>query len=213
MSSKPLIVSRVLGVLREIYERHKMCQYAALNDIAVIVYGLVKPVEEVRVLVDPTCSEEILYTLLRAFNIEEHYVEALERLKEQKVVAVSTRFYPPVVVELARSNLDKELLQSAVDIDVDGIYIRIPKLEHLIAKLLSTGLYPYTAYAYALTVAWIKRLNIKEFIEVLLRSDIDIGRLADKLEGMYILSRALPQVRDEFEKAMTLIRELKSKKS
>lgn len=213
MSARSLIVNKVLDALREVYDRHKTCRHAILNDVSVAIYGLVKPIEEVRVLVDSACSTELLYTLLRAFNVEEHYADALEKLKEQGIVAVSTRFYPLIVVELSRTSLDRLILDSVVDVKIDDVQFRMPRLEHLVVKLISIGLYPYTAYAYTLIVAWIKQINIDEIFSVLDMAGIDPEQLARKLESMYALSLSLPHVRDEFERIMALVHGLRRKKS
>lgn len=208
-----MIVSRVLEVLVEVYARHRECRYAVLNDPAVVLYGLVKPVEEVRVIADHSCAENLLHTVLAAFNVEEQYVEALSRLREQGLVAVSTRFYPLLVFEVARSQIDLLLVENTIDVELDGIVLRIPRLEYLIAKLIHMNVYPYTEYAYALLIPWIKRLDVEVLLHLLRVAGVDINRVVRRLEDMYWLSTPFPNLLEELKLALSLVGRVRGQSS
>ncbi|MEM3345867.1 MAG: hypothetical protein QXR36_00355 [Desulfurococcaceae archaeon] len=208
-----LIVEKVLNALSEVYRKHKSCKYAVLNDVSVVLYGLVKPIEEVRIVSKRDCAEELLYTLLKAFNVEENYAEAVKNLRDHGVVAVSTIFYPLVVVETARSSIDELLVENTIDVELDNYFLRIPKLQHLIAKLIHIGVYPYTEYAYALLVQWLKRIDTDELISLFVKSEIDLEKVVSKLRTILELFAGFPDLTEEFKLGMSLIDKLQRKQT
>jgi len=175
------------SALTTITQRHQCHEFTVLNDIATALYGLVKPLEELRYLVSAKSAENVVYTILDAHGVSRHYSEVLERIREQGLVAVSTIFYPLLVIEVALKPLDSEVLASSRLVNLEDHRLCIPRLEHLIAKLVSTKLYPYTLYGYTLLFTWLpsKSLDAKLLGELLRSSDVSVEQFMREVEFMF----------------------------
>jgi len=209
---RSLIVEKVLSAASSIARKHANCKHAVLNDLATALYGLVKPIDEARFIVETNCAEEVVGTLLGGFGVEEHYSEAISRLREQGLVAVSTRFYPLLVIEIARSPVDFALVESAIDVQINGYVLRIPRPSHLVAKMASLNMYPYVEYACSLLASWIKRLDLDEVIGLLLLARVDLNKLAEKLSILLELLQAFPEYESERTLLAKFVEELKSRR-
>jgi hypothetical protein len=175
------------SALTTITRRHKCHEFTVLNDIATALYGLVKPLEELRYLVSAESAESVVYTILEAHGVSRHYSEVLERIREQGLVAVSTVFYPLLVIEVALKPLDREVLRSSRLVNVEEHELCMPGLEHLIAKLVSTKLYPYTLYGYTLLFTWLssRSLDVKLLGELLRTSGVSVEEFVREIESMF----------------------------
>lgn len=180
-------VQAVYSALATITREHSCSEYSVLNDVATALYGLIKPLEEVRYVVSSESAERVVYTILRAHSVSEHYAVVLERLKEQGLVAVSTVFYPLLVVEVARGRLDRELLASSQLVGISDYKLCAPRLEHLVAKLISMKLYPYSLYGYTLLFTWLSagRINVELLVNLLGISGVNVRELARELGEMF----------------------------
>ncbi|MEM4527597.1 MAG: hypothetical protein QXS23_00155 [Desulfurococcaceae archaeon] len=173
------------SISRAVHElRRSGCKISLLNDIAVIVYGVVKPLEEVRIMVSADCVENALDNIMKSFNVFQHRFIAEKRLREHGVVAVSTIFYPLLVIELARSYIDEEVLANTEIFEISGYEIPIPRIEHLIAKMLSLGMFPYNVYAYTLLFSWIDNLDHSVLAKLIKSTGINIENFVRNLEDM-----------------------------
>lgn len=180
--------------------RLKSCEYTVLNDIATVLYGLVRPVEEVRYLISENNVENTLQAILEAHGVQEHYDEALRKLRDQGLIAVSTVFYPLVVIEVAIRRLDKEVLSNTQLVDLGEYRLCIPRLEHLIVKLLSMNLYPYTLYGYTLLFAWLntRKLDLKLLAGLLKNTIVNVESVVRELVSLFEhLSLFKPQELDK----------------
>ncbi|MEZ0393708.1 MAG: hypothetical protein ABWK00_01480 [Desulfurococcaceae archaeon] len=127
---------------------------SVLNDVATALYGIMRPVEEVRIVVGGLGPGEAAEAVASALGMEAFVAEISERLSSVGIVALNPVFSPLVVVELARGELDELLLEHSPEVEVLGAGLAIPELEFLIARLASMGSYPHAALAAALQVAW-----------------------------------------------------------
>jgi len=199
-SNTSLLVHVVFSALNTITKRLNNCEYTVLNDIATVLYGLIKPVEEVRYLISENNVENILSTILEAHGVHEHYEEALKKLREQGLIAISTVFYPLVVIEIASGRLDKDVLSNTQLVDLGEYKVCIPRLEYLITKLLSMKLYPYTLYGYTLLFTWLntRQLDLKLLAGLLKNANMDVKNVIRELESIFDhLSLFKPQELDK----------------
>lgn len=210
MNMQSLVVERVIAALSKVHEKHAECSYAVLNDVALVVYGLVKPLEEVRLIIDESCAEEVVQALLSEFDVEAYLAETTSRLKAQGLAAISTRFYPLLVVELASTSLDRELVKNSIEVHVEGSKLKVPKLEYLIAKLASMKLYPYLEYALALLVAWILRLDVDSLVSLLRSTGVDIDVIINRLKLVCSLLGAFDRFSREAELLKSLITRMRA---
>jgi hypothetical protein len=173
--------------LTAIAQRHKCGEFTVLNDVATALYGLVKPLEELRYLVSSESAESTIYTILEAHGVSRHYAEVLERIREQGLVAVSTIFYPLLVIEVASKPLERELLSNSRLVRLEEYTLCIPRLEHLIVKLISTRLYPYTLYGYTLFFTWLssRRLDVELLSKLLGISGVSVEEFIREVEEMF----------------------------
>lgn len=199
-SNTSLLVHVVFSALNTITKRLNSCEYTVLNDIATTLYGLIRPIEEVRYLISENNVENMLHTILEAHSVQEYYDEALRKLRDQGLIAISTVFYPLVVIEVASGRLDKDVLSSTQLVDLKEYRVCIPRLEHLIAKLLSMKLYPYTLYGYTLLFTWLntKHLDLKLLADLLKNTNVNVESVVRELESIFEhLSLFKPQELDK----------------
>jgi len=143
-------------------------------------------VEEVRYIVSRDNLESIIHTILEAHGVGGHYSEVLERIKDQRLVAVSTVFYPLLVLEIALNPLEDNILTNSQLVDINEYKLCIPKLEYLIAKLISMKLYPYNIYGYTLFFTWLntEKLDFKLLVELLKISNVNLREVVSEIENM-----------------------------
>lgn len=177
----------VFTALTNITREHSCSEYTVLNDVATALYGLVKPLEEVRYLVSSDRAESLVHTILKAHGVSEHHAEVREKLREQGLVAVSTVFYPLLVVETARGPLERELISRSQLVSIGEYKLCAPRLEHLIVKLISMKLYPYSLYGYTLFFTWLSsgRINVELLVDLLRTSGVSVEDVARSVEEMH----------------------------
>ncbi|ACL10652.1 hypothetical protein DKAM_0326 [Desulfurococcus amylolyticus 1221n] len=173
------------------------CIVVFLNDVATSLYGLVNPLTEIRVLASSSCLDDALYMLLESFNIQEEYSKAREQLVGNRIVAVSTRTMPLLVIEAEKNNLDHEIVESPVKYMDEAFEFYIPQLEYLIVKLLSLRLYPYITYGITLLFSWADVIDMDLLSKALEISGVSKKELSREIDSTLRHVEAFSVIKEE----------------
>ncbi|WP_440059279.1 hypothetical protein ACSU1N_05695 [Thermogladius sp. 4427co] len=172
---KSLILEKTFEIVEELdsYLLPKNVKYVVLNDIATALYGLVKPFEEVRILVESGREDLVSIAIANIAVTDVSPSRILEGLRRDGIVAVNMLTAPLLVVERARSRLDELVINEAVEERISRYKVRIPTLEGLIARLMQQAEYPYPAMGYTLLVSWIDSIDLDKLVEMIRISKVD----------------------------------------
>ena len=183
----------VEGVGREL--RELGVNYVVLDDLATGLYGLVQPIEEVRVLVDAGRVDDVTRAVTSATQMGFIQAKLRASLREKGVAAVNLVTLPLLVIETAAAGLDVELLRESFAYSLLGLEVRLPPLEGLIAKLVARGQYPYTAKGLALMIAWADSLSKDRLKKSLEKGGVDPAVLKALLAEAWELASSLAPLR------------------
>jgi len=170
------------------------CNIVFLNDISTNLYGLISPLTEIRVLIPKDCIDFSTHTLLESFGISENYARVRSQLAEMGIAATSTRTRPLLVIEVVATRLDQDIVKSPVKYVDEHYEFHIPRLEHLIAKLLALELYPYTLYAASLLFSWIDLVDTELLLDSIEASGKRREKVATEIKKYISHLRKLPVV-------------------
>jgi hypothetical protein len=126
---------------------------SVLNDPAVILYGIIKSIDEIRILVEDKDIDTIAYIVGRELGMSIYERDISSSLKSIGKAVLNPVFIPLTIIETTSSELDKLLLENTIEFKHDNIWFNIPRIEYLIAKLLTYNAYPYNLYAYTLLLS------------------------------------------------------------
>jgi len=190
------IVASVLDSVTRASRAHsdQGCNVVFLNDISTNLYGLISPLTEIRALIPKDCIDFSTHTLLESFGISENYARVRSQLAERGIAAVSTRTRPLLVIEVATTRLDQDIVKSPVKYVDEHYEFHIPRLEHLIAKLLALELYPYTLYAASLLFTWIDLVNTELLLDSIEASGKRGEKAAAEIKKYISHLRKLPMI-------------------
>lgn len=159
-------------------------KYVFLNDLATALYGLVRPLGEIRILVEAGREVEVSKTIASVSKVPIPEIELESALRDRGVAAVNMATLPLLVVDVEKTILDSDLLERAEDLVISGFKVKIPPLEGLVARLLAQGQYPYVVQALTLLVTWVDAINGRGLAEVLRKGGVDVALLRRELEGL-----------------------------
>jgi hypothetical protein len=124
-----------------------------LNDPAITLYGIIKSIDEIRVLIENKDLDTIAYIVSKELGMSIYEKDISRSLKSIGKAVLNPVFIPLTIVETANSELDKLLLENILEFKYEDIWLNIPRIEYLIAKLLAYNAYPYNLYAYTLLLS------------------------------------------------------------
>ncbi len=165
-----IVITRLKRISEEIEARNG--KVVLLNDVAIATYGIIKPMEENRLLVAYENIDEIVYHVSRILGVSLHSEDIYRSLKTLGIAVINPVTMPLFIVELPRSQIDREIMDNE-NIVVSSIgALRIPTLEYLIAKMLSLGRYPYTLYGYTLLISHLESIDVARIRKALTQAGI-----------------------------------------
>ncbi len=157
-----------------------------LNDPAVILYGIIKSIDEVRVLVEYKEIDTIAYIVSKELSMSIYEKDILNSLRSIGKAVLNPVFIPVTIIETTSSELDRLLLGNTVEFKYDNIRFNIPQIEYLITKLLTYNAYPYNLYAYTLLLSHgeiIDRKLLKNLFNIINIDYNDIEQAINKAKG------------------------------
>ncbi|MCI4461904.1 MAG: hypothetical protein JHC12_02955 [Thermogladius sp.] len=169
-------------------------KYVFLNDLATALYGLLRPLGEIRILVEAGREVEVSKTIASVSKAPIPEIELASALRDRGVAAVNMATLPLLVVDVEKTGLDSDLLERAEDHLIGGFKVKIPPLEGLVARLLSQGQYPYVAQALTLLVTWVDAIDRKGLAEALRKGGVDTALLREELERLKMVLGGFPNL-------------------
>lgn len=199
-----LVINRLKRITEEIETRNG--KVVLLNDVATTVYGIIKPMEENRLLVTHENIDEIVYQLSRILGVMLHSGDIHRSLKTLGIAVINPVTMPLFIIELPRSQIDKEIVDKE-NILVDSIgALRIPTLEYLIAKMLSLGRYPYTLYGYTLLISHLEIIDTTKLRKALKQAGIK--NISQSIEKFVEIAGIFPELGTKSKLIRRFIEEL-----
>lgn len=196
------IIFRISRLAEEIKEYGG--RFVVLNDIATALYGLVKPVSEIRILVDGIDDERLADIVVNGLGMTGYKDDILRSLKIINKAILNTLFIPITIVEKPRKPVDRVILEEHIEFVYNEIEINLPRIEYLIAKLLDIGEYPYIVDATALLLAHIDVINTG-----ILMKYADLSPLMDLLRNIREFTSIFPELNKQRDKISDLMEKIK----
>jgi len=175
-----------------------------LNDIATIMYGLIKPVAEIRILADGVDDDSLADIICYSLGMTMYREDILRNLKTINRAVLNPIFIPITIVEKPRKPLDKEILNGYLEFTYENITIYLPRIEYLIAKLIDIGGYPYIVDATTLLLGYIDIIDIDR-----IATYTDLSGLKFLLENAVDVIEVFPELEDKIRKIRDLIEKIK----
>jgi hypothetical protein len=183
---KSSLLTKSLTLAEEIGDSlaYSNVKYVFLNDLATALYGVLRPLGEIRILVEAGREAEVSKTIASVSKASIPDVKLASALRGRGVAAVNMTTLPLLVIDVEKTILDSDLLKQVEDHLICGFKVKIPLLEGLVARLLAQGQYPYVAQALTLLVAWVDAIDGRELARALRKGGVDIALLRKQLEGL-----------------------------
>lgn len=131
-----------------------------LNDIATIIYGIPRLISEIRIVVRKPHDYSILAdTIARVLGMHRYRDRIINALESRGSVALNPVTLPLVYIVIALDNDMKRLIDESIIIKLNGIELRVPRLEHYINYLIGLRQYPYIIDGAALAIIHAERIK------------------------------------------------------
>ncbi len=196
------IIFRISHLAKEIKEYGG--RLVVLNDIATALYGLIKPVSEIRILVGDIEDERLAEIIVNGLGMTGYKDDILRSLNTIDRAVLNPLFIPITIVEKPRKPVDRVILEEPIEFVNNGVEINLPRLEYLIAKLLDIGEYPYIVDASALLLAHIDLINID-----ILMNYADLSPIMDLLRNIREFTSIFPELNKHQSKISDLMEKIK----
>ncbi|GEM_PF-1903739 len=196
------IIFRINNLTEEI--RRSGGQTVILNDIATIMYGLIKPVAEIRILVDGVDYEKLADIICYSLGMNMFKEDILRNLKTINRAVLNPVFIPITIIEKPRKPLDKVILRDHVEFTYEGITLHLPRIEYLVAKLADIGGYPYIVDAASLLLGYADIIDADKIIQY-----TDLSRLKNLLEEAIEVIEIFPELENTIRKIRDLMEKIK----
>ncbi len=196
------IIFRISHLAKEIKEYGG--RLVVLNDIATALYGLIKPVSEIRILVGDIEDERLAEIVVNGLGMTGYKDDILRSLNTIDRAVLNPLFIPITIVEKPRKPVDRVILKEPIEFVDNQIEMNLPRLEYLIAKLLDIGEYPYIVDASALLLAHIDLINID-----VLMNYADLSPIMDLLRNIREFTSIFPELNKHQSKISDLMEKIK----
>ncbi len=196
------IIFRISHLAKEIKEHGG--RFVVLNDIATALYGLVKPISEIRILVDGIDDERLADIVVNGLGMTGYKDDILRSLKRINKAVLNPLFIPITIVEKPRKPVDRVILEEPIEFVDNEIEMNLPRIEYLIAKLLDIGGYPYMVDAAALLLAHIDVIDTD-----ILMNYADLSLLMDLLCNIREFTSIFPELNKQRDKISDLMEKIK----
>lgn len=190
--------SFILGKVSLIIEEHlaRELKIMILNDLASILYGLVKPVGEIRLLVDGKDLYTTTYIVSNVLGMSAYEKDILGSLNKLGIAVLNPVLVPLTIIETPRKDIDHMLLDEPNDLVIDGYRIILPRIEYYIAKLFSYGAYPYNIYALIHLIAYTDLIEPEKFRKAFEKTGIDPKTVIKDLKNIGRLISVFPELNE-----------------
>ncbi len=196
------IIFRISHLAKEIKEYGG--RLVVLNDIATALYGLIKPVSEIRILVGDIEDERLAEIVVNGLGMTGYKDDILKSLNTIDRAVLNPLFIPITIVEKPRKPVDRVILEEPIEFVDNQIEMNLPRLEYLIVKLLDIGEYPYIVDASALLLAHIDLINID-----VLMNYADLSPIMDLLRNIREFTSIFPELNKHQSKISDLMEKIK----
>ncbi len=196
------IIFRISHLAKEIKEYGG--RLVVLNDIATALYGLIKPVSEIRILVGDIEDERLAEIVVNGLGMTGYKDDILRSLNTIDRAVLNPLFIPITIVEKPRKPVDRVILEEPIEFVDNQIEMNLPRLEYLIVKLLDIGEYPYIVDASALLLAHIDLINID-----VLMNYADLSPIMDLLRNIREFTSIFPELNKHQSKISDLMEKIK----
>ncbi len=196
------IIFRISHLAKEIKEYGG--RLVVLNDIATALYGLIKPVSEIWILVGDIEDERLAEIVVNGLGMTGYKDDILRSLNTIDRAVLNPLFIPITIVEKPRKPVDRVILKEPIEFVDNQIEMNLPRLEYLIAKLLDIGEYPYIVDASALLLAHIDLINID-----VLMNYADLSPIMDLLRNIREFTSIFPELNKHQSKISDLMEKIK----
>lgn len=170
-----------------------------LNDLATIIYGIPRIINEIRIIVSGNNVEEIANAISNVLGMYSYSDQLIDILYKRGSVAINPVTIPVVYIILAKSEIEKRCIYNSLAVDVIGYRILVPPLEEYVSYLLSLkAQYPYIIDAIALAILHSKRINIDRLFE----NRLDIEELCKLINDIGKKASIFYELGSLFEKAI-----------
>lgn len=186
------IFGRVSNIMDELEVRG--VESVILSDLAVSLYGIIKPISEVRLLVENKDPDTVAYAVSKELGMGIYQKDILNSLKTIGKAVLNPVFIPLTIIEVAKTSLDKELLVNRIIFAHGEFRLKVPRIEYLVAKLLEYNSYPYNIYAYTLIIVHEKIIDFRIFNKLLKDINIDPERIKDKISKIASITSLFPEL-------------------
>ncbi len=196
------IIFRISHLAKEIKEYGG--RFVVLNDIATALYGLVKPVSEIRILVDGIEDERLADIVVNGLGMTGYKDDIFRSLKIINKAVLNPLFIPITIVEKPRKPVDRAILEEPIEFVDNEVGMNLPRIEYLIAKLLGIGEYPYIVDATALLLAHIDVINTNTLMNY-----ADLSPIMDLLRNIREFTSIFPELNKHQNKISDLMEKIK----
>ncbi|ADI32182.1 hypothetical protein [Staphylothermus hellenicus] len=195
ISYSEYIMEKVSRIIDELEIRN--IKSAVLNDLAISLYGLIKPIDEIRILVENKELDSVAYVIARELGMSIYQKDIYNSLKTLGKAVVNPVFLPLTILEIAQTPLDIELLANRIKFAYEKIQINVPRLEHLVCKLLSYNAYPYNIYAFTLIITHKEIIDLDIVKKLLKNIGIEPDNIMKYILKIKSLIELFPELNDK----------------
>jgi hypothetical protein len=183
----PGLSSYILDKIDRLRNSFEECgdKIVVLNDPAIIAWGIVKSITEVRIIMETGDLRLAAGTLANILGLKSYTSDIYKSLTTIGIATLNPPLTPMFIVEIPKTRIDHDLIESAVKYRFVRYTIPISGLEPLIAKLLHIGGYPYLVYAYTLLYTYKDKVKPNSLIEKYpeIKGKLDL-RVIEKVEKL-----------------------------
>ncbi len=190
--SIPLIVLEKLSMITSEVEA-RGGKVVVLNDVVLPLYGLVKTIDEIRILVYHEDIGEAVYHVLNILGLTPYINDVVKSIKYLGIAVINPVVIPMTIIETPRKEIDKAIMLDNEVVELDNYRIRIPRIEDFIVKMLTIGKYPYTLYAYTLLASWINEIDLGKVEEKASKNSIDVSKIINTIKDIVEVAKIFPE--------------------
>lgn len=195
ISYSRLMLEKISNITNELEIRG--IRSVVLNDLAISLYGIIKPVDEIRILVEGKELDTIAYVVAKELGMSIYQRDIYNSLRTLGKAVINPVLIPLTILEITRSPIDTGILVNRIRFTYKELYIYVPQIEYLICKLLTYNAYPYNIYAYALMIVHKEIIDQGVIKRLLKDTNIDLDKIMENISRIKSIIELFPELSNE----------------